>query len=298
MLRSPGFIPVLLLTTLFFTSCTYRFYQAECDFPLPGAMVKQFELDSTVHETSGLLCSDGKIWTFNDSGGEAALYCLDAGSGSLIRKTIVRSAANVDWEDVTEDETHIFVADVGNNFGNRDSLTIYRIPKTALLTEEPVLIHDGIITFSYTEDLVRRESGYSNLDCEALLAFGDSLYLFSKDWIEESTSVYALPKEPGHYTLTALSTYQVRFLVTGADILTGKRQVALVGYHSYMPVVLSYTFEKSPAHINCGGKARLYPLRVGRQVEGICFDPMGKLLISAERSLKKQALFRVGKSAL
>jgi hypothetical protein len=298
MLRSSGIILALLLFSGLFTSCTYRFYQAACDFPAPGALTKQFDLDSTVMETSGLLCSQGGIWTFNDSGGEAALYSLDAGNGSLIRKSVVMNAANVDWESVAEDETHIFVADVGNNFGNRDTLTIYRIPRTALLSENPKLIHDGVITLSFNGEIIKRETGYSNRDCEAILAYGDSLYLFSKDWIEKSTSVYTLPKEPGHYSLSAISTYQVRFLVTGADILPGKHQVSLVGYRSYMPVVLSYEFENSPALISCGGKARLYPLRAGRQVEGICYDSRGNLLISAEKSLKKQALFRVGKPVL
>jgi hypothetical protein len=297
MYRNLGLILVLFLLSGFFTSCTYRFYQANCAYPVPGSLVKQFDLDSTVLETSGLLCLEGSIWTFNDSGGEAALYCLDAGNGSLVRKSIVKNAANVDWEAITEDETHIFVADVGNNFGNRDTLTIYRILRTALLSEKPELIHDGIITFCFTGEVIKRETGYSNRDCEALIAFGDSLYLFSKDWIHETTSVYALPKEPGHYTLLPLSTYQTRFLVTGADILPGKRQISLVGYRDYMPVVLSYEFENSPSLISCGGKARIYPLKAGRQVEGICYDPAGNILISAEKSLKKQALFRVGRTA-
>lgn len=296
MYRNTGLILFLLLLSGLFTSCTYRFYQADCAYPVPGGMVKQFDLDSTVLETSGLLCLEGSIWTFNDSGGEAALYCLDAGNGSLVRKSIVRNASNVDWEAITEDETHIFVADVGNNFGNRDTLTIYRILRTALLSEDPELIHDGIITLTFTGEVIRRGTGYSNRDCEALLSFGDSLYLFSKDWIDETTSVYALPKEPGHYTLSPVYTYQARFLVTGADILPGKQQVSLVGYRDYMPVVLTYKFQDSPAKISCGGKARRYPIRLGRQVEGICYDPRGNLMISAEKSLKKQALFRVGRT--
>ncbi len=276
------------------TSCTYRFYQSGCDYPVPGNMVKQFTLDSSVLETSGLLYMDGKIWTFNDSGGEAALYCLDATNGSLIRKTIIRNAVNVDWEDITEDDSHIFVADVGNNYATRDTLSIYRIPKGALLSEEPWVIHEGIITVSFAAKVKQAKSGLSSHDCEALVAFGDSLYLFSKDWVEQTTSVYVLPKSPGHYRLSPVKTYEAGFLVTGADVFPGSRQVSLVGYRDYLPVVVSYEFENSPALISCGGKARVYPLRLGRQVEGICYDPVGRLFISAEQSLKKQALFSVG----
>jgi hypothetical protein len=285
----------LILLAGLFSSCSYRFYQSDCDYPLPGSLQKQCILDSTLNETSGLLCMDGSIWTFNDSEGEAALYALNVADGSLIRKTIIRNAVNVDWEDITEDETHIFVADVGNNYASRDTLTIYRIPRNKLFSSDTLVFHDGEISFSFTGEVTRTRSGLSSHDCEAILAFGDSLYLFSKDWVGETTSVYALPKIPGHYSLTPLITYQAGFQVTGADIYPGTQEVALVGYKKFIPVVLSYEFDASPAIISCGGKARLYPMKSWRQVEGICYDSEGRLLISSEHNLKKQTLFRVGK---
>ena len=286
---------LLFLLTGLFSSCTYRFYQTDCDYPVPGALYKQQILDSTLHETSGLLCLDDKIWTFNDSEGEAALYAFDATSGSILKKTIIKNAVNVDWEDITEDEKHIYVADVGNNYASRDTITIYRILRGAVLSQNPEVSFDGLITLSFSDRVTRTRSGLSSHDCEALLAYGDSLYLFTKDWVGETTSVYVLPKIPGHYSLSPQITYQAGFQVTGADLFSGSRQVALVGYKFFIPVVLTYEFEDSPAIISCGGKARLYPMRSGRQVEGICYDSNGNLWISAERTLKKQTLFRVGK---
>jgi len=73
------------------------------------------------------------------------------------------------------------------------------------------------------------------------------------------------------------------------------REVALVGYRNHMPVVIKYDFTGNPGHISCGGRARYYPFRWGRQVEGICYDEAGNLYISSERSLQKPALFRVGR---
>ena len=286
----------LFLSAWLLSSCTYRFYQSGCQYPVPGSMVKLTNLDSVVHETSGLLFQDGNIWSFNDSGGEAALYCLDARNGSLIRKTIIRHATNVDWEDITEDEFHVYVADVGNNFATRDTIIIYRILKTSMLSGDPELIHDGIISVSFRGETDQTRSGFSSHDCEALFAYGDSLFLFSKDWVRESTSVYILPKEPGHYLLDPSARYEVRFLVTGADLFPASGQVTLVGYHNYMPVVISYGFTGNPARIACGGKARIYPLKAGRQVEGVCYDTNGDLLISAERSLQKPALFKVSRA--
>jgi len=278
-----------------FSSCSYRFYQSECDYPLPGSLHKQQILDSTLNETSGLLCMDEKIWTFNDSEGEAALYAFETTSGSIIKKTIIKNAVNVDWEDITEDKSHIYVADVGNNYASRDTITIYRIPREAVLSQNTEVNFDGVFTLSFSDTVSRTRSGLSSHDCEALLAFGDSLYLFTKDWVGETTSVYVLPKIPAHYQLSPKITYQAGFQVTGADIFPESRQVALVGYKKFIPVVLTYEFEKSPSIISCGGKARLYPMRSGRQVEGICFDSGGNLWISSEKALKKQTLFKVGK---
>lgn len=257
-------------------------------------MEKQFVLDSTLHETSGLLCADSSIWTFNDSQGEAALYALSASDGSLIRKTLIRNALNADWEDIAEDDQHIFVADVGNNYATRDTLTIYRIPRDVLFTEHLEVNHSGEITFSYAGEVSTTRTGLSSHDCEALLSYGDSLYIFSKDWVGGKSSVYVLPKTPGHYVISPLISYEAGFQVTGADIFPGSRQVALVGYKKFIPVLLCYEFKDSPALISCGGKARRYPMRSGRQVEGICYDSNGVLWISSENSLKKQSLFRVG----
>ncbi len=295
--KSKEFLLVFLMAGLF-SSCTYRFYQSDCDYPVPGSLHKEQILDSTLNETSGLLCLDGKIWTFNDSEGEAALYAFETTSGSILKKTIIKNAVNVDWEDITEDKSHIFVADVGNNYASRDTMTIYRILRGAVLSQNSEVNFDGIITFSFSDTVTRTRSGLSSHDCEALLAFGDSLYLFTKDWVGETTSVYVLPKIPGHYSLFPQITYQAGFQVTGAAVFPDSRQVTLVGYKKFIPVVLTYEFEDSPAKISCGGKARLYPMRFGRQVEGICYDSNGDLWISAEKTLKKQTLFRVGKPQL
>jgi hypothetical protein len=237
---------------------------------------------------------EDQFWTFNDSGGEASLYQVDPSRGSIIRKTVVRNAYNVDWEDIAMDATYIYVADVGNNLQTRDTLVIYRIPKNSLRTGEDEIDHTGLITLSFEEDIRLNQKGLSSHDCEALLAHGDSLYLFSKNWVEQSTSVFVFPAIPGHYQLRHSSRYEAGMLVTGADHHPESREVVLVGYRNYMPVVIRYGFLDNPGSIFCGGRARYYPLHLGRQVEGICFDEAGHVYISAEQSIQKPALFRVG----
>jgi len=284
-----------LVSLVLFSACSYRFHPAECDLALSGKLMKQSLLDSNLAENSGLIWMDGHFWTFNDSGGEASLYQLDPSGGSIIRKTVIRNAYNVDWEDIALDANYIYVADVGNNFQARDTLVIYRLARNKLQGGEKEVEHEGLITLSFEEDVRLNKRGFSSHDCEALLVHGDSLYLFSKDWVEQSTSVYIFPAIPGHYRLSHSYRYQAGMLVTGADLDPENRLVVLVGYRNYMPVVIRYDYINDPGNIQCGGRARFYPLHLGRQVEGVCFDGTGNLYISAERSLFKPALFRVGR---
>lgn len=279
------------------SGCSYRFYPASCEKAIAGKLMKHVVLDSSLSENSGLLWWEGHVWTFNDSGGEPALYKVDPESGSILLKTVIRNAVNVDWEDIAMDASFIYVADVGNNFHTRDTLVVYRIPRKGLISGDPRTDFQDRITLTFEEEIRVDHRGLSSHDCEALLVHGDSVYLFSKDWVGQSTSVFVFPARAGHHHLQARYTYDIRMLVTGADWDPDSGEVALVGYRNYMPVVIKYDFGSDPGQISCGGRARYYPLRYGRQVEGICYDEAGNLYLSTERSLQKPALFRVGRRA-
>ena len=278
-----GSILLLLLVTA--ASCSYTFYPADCSRPLPGKLVRHTALDTAVFETSGLLYHGGKIWTFNDSGGEAALYCVDPEDGSVIGRTLISNALNADWEDIAMDSSHIYVADVGNNYGTRDTVCIYRIPRTGVLSGDTAVVQNGRILISFDKKAECNRRGLSSKDCEALLSYGDSLYLFSKDWVNLTTSVYVLPKVPGHYLLSPKNTYHVKALITGADVDEESRTVSLVGYRDFIPVIIRYGFGESPAVIQCGGKAKIYYFLTGSQVEGIVHDDLGRVYVSSEAEL-------------
>ena len=76
---------------------------------------EKFELPAKVKETSGLLFLDGKIITHNERGYDANLYEIDSLSGTILRTISTANAKNVDWEDLAENDTHLFITDIGNN---------------------------------------------------------------------------------------------------------------------------------------------------------------------------------------
>jgi hypothetical protein len=292
MIKKISFRHIWIVPLLFtVTSCTYTFYPTGCEYPVAGTLKKMTPLSDSLPETSGLAYQDSLFISFNDSGGDPALYFF-GDSGSVLQKTIVRNAVNADWEDITFDGTHYYVADVGNNFGTKDTLHIYKIP--ALETGLPGFLDAvEVISFSYDEPVSRNGRGLYSHDCEAVFIYGDSLYLFAKDWVNFETRVYVLPVEPGHYHLRSKVSYPVNVLVTGADIDRNSKEIALVGYKWMIPVVIRYRFINDPALITCGGKARRYPRLAGTQMEGIVFDPRGRIFISSEKRLCTQSLYRV-----
>jgi hypothetical protein len=254
-------------------------------------MHKVKDLPEALHETSGIETGSGGYLSFNDSGGEPALYWF-SDSTSVLHKTIISNAVNADWEDIASDKDFYYVADVGNNSGRRDTLTVYKIPVTEIFRGNETVPHAGAITFSYADPVRRDDYGRYSHDCEALFSYGDSLFLFTKNWVDRSTSVYRLPKVAGHYEVEPLVTYPVDALITGSDVSPGEKEVALIGYRNRMPVMVLYGFEGSPARIHCGGKVRKYILRYGRQTEGVCFDSSGTIRVTAEKRGRPQAMFQ------
>ena len=89
-------------------------------------------LPAEVPESSGLARArdPGVLWTHNDAGNAPDLFAVDA-SGSLVQRVRVRGARLVDWEDVEAaacgDEACLYIGDIGDNDGDRDHITVYRL---------------------------------------------------------------------------------------------------------------------------------------------------------------------------
>jgi hypothetical protein len=83
-------------------------------------------------ESSGLAFSTSDphcVWTHNDSGDTARLFCYDTRTGELTGQCTLVGAESVDWEALTTagvDEHELVVADCGDNLANRDHITLYR----------------------------------------------------------------------------------------------------------------------------------------------------------------------------
>ena len=156
---------------------------------------EKFALPNVLDESSGAIFFNGKLITHNDSGGENKLFELDTISGSITRTVTISNATNVDWEDMTQDDSHfIYVGDIGNNNGNRTDLKIYKIDKSDYLNATTVTAQTIDFDYANQSDFTSNTNN-TEWDAEALISIDqNNLVLFSKNWVDNQTSAYLIPK--------------------------------------------------------------------------------------------------------
>ena len=196
-------------------------------------VLESIVLPKIINETSGLEIQNEVFITHNDSGGEPILYFFNV-NGVITNSIKIGEKSflkiyNYDWEDITADEDYIFIADTGNNFGNRDNLKIIKVKTNDFSI-------DGIIDVTYkdqetfTKFIPRLKHKY---DAETLFLIEDKIAILSKDRTNLFTDLYLIDKESNlRDKLESKFTYEVNALITGGDYNEELSLLALVGYNS------------------------------------------------------------------
>lgn len=244
-------------------------------------------LPSFLQESSGLIYFNQKLITHTDSGGENALYEIDTLTGQILRTVYLENASNIDWEDIAQDENFIYVADFGNNQGNRTNLKIFIIDKIDFENTLNDSVSVAAINFSYenqTNFIAQNQN--TNFDAEALIAKGDSLYIFTKNWINQETNVYRLPKIPGTFSAQLIDSFDVNGLLTGASINIENNQILLCGYTKFASPFLFEMKNYTASSFFSGDNIRTNAtLKGSPQIEAICYSQNHKFYMSSERFL-------------
>lgn len=282
----------MLILFLFFSCTTQQSTNNESEQTILDYREFIPELNGKLNEISGIMIYDSLFWGFNDSGGKNKIYGFNK-AGEIQKEIEFDEAKNRDWESITQDREHIYIGDFGNNSGGRDNLRIYKIKKEAIKVKKEQKVKAKKISFNYSN---QEKFGYLNnttpFDCEAMVEFKGSLYLFSKDWKDRTTTVYRTPTKKGEYEISAIDTFNVNMLVTGADISPDKTKLALVGYENFHSFI--WLFSNFSDDNFFEGESRFIQLNklANAQTEGICFYGNDSVLISCERTTSfKQQVF-------
>jgi hypothetical protein len=254
-------------------TCTYN--------PTTADVISSNNLPSQLLETSGLTFWNNLLFTHNDND-DLKIYAIDTTNGSIINSYNLNGTANIDWEEISQDENYFYVGDFGNNSsGNRTNLKILRIYKSSILNNN---LKIDTINFSYSNqtDFTATAANKTDFDCEAFVVTTDSIYLFTKQWNTNQTSLYALSKTPGTYKAQYKNSYDVQGLVTGATLLENKKLVVLCGYNTLLQpfTILLYDYESN--NFFSGNKRKINLNLAFHQVEGIATNNGLKYFISNE----------------
>jgi len=247
-------------------------------------VIEKHELPGKVKETSGMIYFDGHLITHNDSGDDPLLYEIDTTNGEVIREIELANASNNDWEDIAQDDQFIYIGDFGNNEGDRNDLKIYKLSKSTFLNND--VVGANAILFQYEDQIDFTENHHNtNFDAEAMIIKGDSILIFTKNWVNRQTHVYYIPNQIGSFSAKKIDTYDSDGLVTGAD-LNDENELVLCGYDETLsPFIIHSTGFKDGLLFN--GEVNKVNITdqigPGSQTEAICFVSGDHYFLSREK---------------
>ncbi len=251
-------------------------------------------LNSALSETSGLLYLNNTLITHNDSEASNQLHEIDITTGEISRTVTITNATNTDWEDLTHDDTYIYIGDFGNYRGDRTDLKVYRVVKTDYFANTSVTAE--IINFSYANQTDFTTSPTAtNFDAEGLIHFDNKLYIFSKNWLNGQTNIYELPKTIGTHSISMIDTINSQGLISGATLNSLSDTILLCGYDFNGAFLIQLNGFHSGLFSN-GTIVKTsveVPANYSIQIEGIIPINMTEYFVSAEESdSNSQALYR------
>jgi hypothetical protein len=247
--------------------------------------VKFTNLPANLRETSGLLLIGPYLYSVNDAGNFNLIQKIDTSSGQVVVQIPVLGMSNNDWEALTMDNEYVYIGDFGNNKGNRTNLRVIKIATSLLVAAGASGVQGEVINFSYMDQGSFDVSTSHNFDCEAFVAQGDSLHLFTKNRSNFFTKHYKLSKNPGQHRAYLKDSLFVGGQVTDAALHPNRNELAFVGYVPNSVSVFSYLlfgYEGDSFFSTNKRRLELPNVAISGQTEGICYTPSGKWFISNE----------------
>jgi hypothetical protein len=272
-----------------------------CLYPYTSYIPEKInDLPQDIKEVSGLIQLNNGFWTLNDSGNSPELFLLDTNNYTIVRSVYIKNALNIDWEELTVSENHVFIGDFGNNSGTRSNLRVLKLEKSLLLNSSIDSIEVDEINFSYPDQNNFNSSNDHNFDCEAFIYKNDSLHLFSKNRGNEFTKLYTIPSLPGNYIAHLKDSCHVEGQITGAHI-QGDTLIGLLGYrpNSFYEPFMFLLWDYNQNNFFTGNKRRVNlgtVMDLG-QNESIHFSGNHKGFIASEEITqmnKKAAVYEFG----
>ncbi|MDG3085883.1 hypothetical protein P7F88_07145 [Vibrio hannami] len=285
------FAAILLLGWL--SSCAFKSGQELAD----EHYQEGYLTDKRLGETSGMAVSrtnEDVIWVHNDSFSLPELYAINS-NGDYLATIKIYGVENNDWEDIATFEfkgrSYIVIADVGDNYAEREDYQLHFIAEPVLSNTNQVLTvkPEWTVNFQY-EDGVR--------DCEsvAIDPINQQVLLLSKR--EEQPRLYQLPikhngmaeakflgevpafpdSNPDFFNILSLVGYGA--MPTAMDISQDGKQAVVLTYTG----VYLYQKDDNSWLETLSSEPKLLNMPNMKQAEAVAFSNDGKsIYITSER---------------
>ena len=273
-----GLLSVLSTTVLLLSGCATQYPPTTQALTLSPLHV----LSQQLEETSGLYCTDDRLFTINDSGNEAKVFELNY--DGLVTQTYPLPLRNIDWEAITGDDEFLYIADIGNNKGKRETLMVHKVSRRDYNHVDSFSIqyagNEPSDNFPYAHDF----------DAEAMVLAEGKLLIFSKSWRTGIANVYEVGSETQQILTPIAHIAGLPGVITGADFDEMRNLYVVVGYKSdpfgnFSTFLAQLDTSFTPIEV--------WPLDEYKQVEGICVDKQGDYWFSEEATdLRKASLTR------
>lgn len=155
----------------------------------PVAYIEEIgRFPSVINECSGMINIDDRIISMNDGSTHTLLQEINPNTAEIITTINVAKTSNIDWEALQYHNGNVYIADTGNNEGDRENLSLYTIP----YQNGPEIVCIDTINFIWPDQTEFITSNSHPYDCESMLVEGNVATFFSKNRSDLKTNVYRL----------------------------------------------------------------------------------------------------------
>jgi len=236
--------------------------------------LNSMDITGEVSEVSGMICLEsGQIFVIGDSGNQPKVYELNPATGEVLHEIFISGAKNVDWEELQLDsEGNLYIGDIGNNLGQRQNLTIYKIEEFSASCSLDTISTFEQINFQYADQSSFKQNPLTPFDAEAFYVLDNNIFLISKNrGAPGETKTYSFPNEPGkHWTEPTSEILNFPEWITGCVV-----QNKTIYLCSDSDV---FKHEMSSSHQI--GESICSSQIPSEQAESVCLNPYGQLLVT------------------
>jgi len=176
--------------------------------------------DTLINECSGFYYDQAQLFVINDGGGGAVLYQMTPENLADVTAIPLEGVQNTDWEAIVKTADEIIIGDFGNNWGNRNNLSLLHFDKANFEFKKE-------ITFNFPNQLDFLPSDSHNFDCEAFFVKDEQYHLFTKNRGNNKTNLYTAPINTALFDLR--DSIEVPAFVTDAYYYEARQVLLLLG---------------------------------------------------------------------